>query len=166
MSRWSCSGRLEKAKEIAGAVPKQRLVRAQGGRHWRGHRAKVLQRIPERSRAAVGLSKNIGKWRDGDNGYAPILLSTNMSRLSFTSNLHLDLLAAAPVVSCGSSTSSTMPALLVTLHKVRMWCPFILPLPTETRSYTASGILCMVADALRLRAVGRAEGIGRNGSVA
>ncbi|KAI9432351.1 hypothetical protein H4582DRAFT_1996192 [Lactarius indigo] len=117
MSRWSCSGRLEKAKEIPGAVPKQRLVRAQGGRHCRGHGAEILQRIPERSRVAVGLSKNIGKWRDGDNGYAPILLSTNMSRLSFTSNLHLDLLAAAPVVSCGSSTSSTMPALLVTLHK-------------------------------------------------
>ncbi|KAI9429325.1 hypothetical protein H4582DRAFT_2089506 [Lactarius indigo] len=80
MSRWSCSGRLEKAKEIPGAVPKQRL------------------RIPERSRVAVGLSKNIGKWRDGDNGYAPILLNTNTSRLAFTSNLHLDLLAATPVV--------------------------------------------------------------------
>lgn len=53
---------LEKAKEIASAVPKERSVGAQGGEGDRkDHEAKVLQRMPEQSRAAPGLSESLGE---------------------------------------------------------------------------------------------------------
>ncbi len=87
-------GHLEKAEEIAGAVPKERLVhwcgpvgpRAEGHR-W-GHGAEVPQRIPGHSRAALSLSKNVGGCRGMEtDGYAPILLNANTSRLSSASHL-------------------------------------------------------------------------------
>lgn len=48
---------LEKVREIADAVQKERLVRASEveGHRW-GHGVEVLQRIPERSRVAPGQS--------------------------------------------------------------------------------------------------------------
>ncbi|KAH9169764.1 hypothetical protein EDB89DRAFT_2072615 [Lactarius sanguifluus] len=86
---------LGKAKEIVGAVPKERLVRASEveGYRW-GHGEEVLQRLPEHSRVAPGLSKNIGECGMETEGYAPILLNTNASRLSSTSHPLLDQLAA------------------------------------------------------------------------
>ena len=87
-------GHLEKTEEIASAVPKERLVqwcgpvgpRAEGHR-W-GHGAEVPQRIPGHSRAALSLSKNVGGCRGMEtDGYAPILLNANTSRLSSASHL-------------------------------------------------------------------------------